>query len=183
MVCCVSRKKNNLEYPVNVARMIARETATTHFILAADIELYPSYNVISDFLNMVHSNGILKKTVYVLPIFEMEENVAFPRNKSELAMLHKNKTVIVFHQFFCSSCHKVPNFETWINQTEIGKYETQNMPISFYFLRMMRWQLTLYISDKLNIFHVSKRYGIWEPIFIGTNGWFPAQNYRTCCIL
>ena len=138
MVCCVSRKKNNLEYPVNVARMIARETATTHFILAADIELYPSYNVISDFLNMVHSNGILKKTVYVLPIFEMEENVAFPRNKSELAMLHKNKTVIVFHQFFCSSCHKVPSFETWINQTEIGKYETQNMPISFYFLRMMR---------------------------------------------
>ena len=29
-------------YPVNVGRNIARETATTHFILASDIELYPN---------------------------------------------------------------------------------------------------------------------------------------------
>ena len=144
MGCCVFRRKNNLEYPVNVARMIARETATTHFILAADIELYPSSNLISDFLHMVHSNGILKKTVYVLPIFEMAENVTFPRNKSELAMLHKNKMVIVFHQCFCSSCHKVPSFETWINQTEIGmefvfpKLCTKNpaKQISCFFLHM-----------------------------------------------
>ena len=37
------RIQNGLDYPVNVGRMIARETATTHFILAADVELYPRF--------------------------------------------------------------------------------------------------------------------------------------------
>ena len=35
------RVKNGLDYPVNVGRMISRETATTHYIFAADVELYP----------------------------------------------------------------------------------------------------------------------------------------------
>ena len=36
------RVKHRLDYPINVARNIARETAYTHFVFPADIELYPS---------------------------------------------------------------------------------------------------------------------------------------------
>ena len=38
------RIQYGLDYPVNVGRMIARETAKTHFILAADVELYPRFS-------------------------------------------------------------------------------------------------------------------------------------------
>ena len=36
------RSMNNLTYPVNVARNIARLSATSHFVFPSDIELYPS---------------------------------------------------------------------------------------------------------------------------------------------
>ena len=35
------RHRNNLDYPINVARNVARTTANTHFIFPSDIELYP----------------------------------------------------------------------------------------------------------------------------------------------
>ena len=36
------RSANGLTYPVNVGRNIARESATSHFVFASDVELYPS---------------------------------------------------------------------------------------------------------------------------------------------
>ena len=36
------RSTNNLTYPVNVGRNIARQSATSHFVFPSDIELYPS---------------------------------------------------------------------------------------------------------------------------------------------
>ena len=36
------RSMNNLTYPVNVGRNIARQSAISHFVFASDIELYPS---------------------------------------------------------------------------------------------------------------------------------------------
>jgi beta-1,4-glucuronyltransferase 1 len=46
-------KNNNLTYPVNVGRNAARDAALTHFILASDIELYPSPNLPEKFLKMI----------------------------------------------------------------------------------------------------------------------------------
>jgi len=39
------KKENNLTYPINVARNVAREMASTHFVFPSDIELYPSPNL------------------------------------------------------------------------------------------------------------------------------------------
>lgn len=50
------KTQKNLLYPVNVGRNIARETAQTHYILPSDIELYPSGNVITQFLSMISEN-------------------------------------------------------------------------------------------------------------------------------
>ena len=36
------RFTNGLTYPINVGRNIARESATSHFVFASDVELYPS---------------------------------------------------------------------------------------------------------------------------------------------
>lgn len=77
-----------LKFPINVGRNIARDGATTHFILSSDIELLPSQNIIPDFLNMIRQNSqYLRATtpgVFVLPPFEVEKNVLVPSNKKTL---------------------------------------------------------------------------------------------------
>ena len=39
------KKKLSLDYPVNVARNVARLTAATHFVFPSDIELYPRFRL------------------------------------------------------------------------------------------------------------------------------------------
>ena len=122
------RRGHSLDYPINVARMIARESATTHFVLAADIELYPSSNFIPKFLKMIEKQGFLENTVYVLPIFEIQDGEEFPENKTKLVTLYDQKKVIIFHEHFCPSCHMVPNFENWMNDLPVLQDELKGHP-------------------------------------------------------
>lgn len=43
----------NLTYPVNVLRNIARQNAPTYYVLASDAELYPSPNLVADFMQVL----------------------------------------------------------------------------------------------------------------------------------
>lgn len=47
---------NHLTYPINVARNLARDAASTHFVLSSDVELYPSENFVGEFFKMIRSN-------------------------------------------------------------------------------------------------------------------------------
>ena len=143
------KEKFNLDYPVNIARNVARAMAGTHFVFPSDIELYPSPNLILDFLAMIRRNdGQLKRSsprVFVNSIFEIAENHSLPNNKSHLVELLKSKVVIPFHQNLCPYCHNIPQATEW-QQAEI--------------------------KPGMNIFHVGKRvypHHHWEPIYIGTN--------------
>lgn len=70
------KMQNQLLYPVNVGRNIARESALTHFVLASDIELYPSTFLSERFLNMIArnkpplNNG--RRKIFTLNIFEVD---------------------------------------------------------------------------------------------------------------
>lgn len=46
------KAKQNLTYPVNVGRNVAREASVTHFVLPSDIELYPNPGLVTQFLRM-----------------------------------------------------------------------------------------------------------------------------------
>ncbi|XP_014251105.1 beta-1,4-glucuronyltransferase 1 [Cimex lectularius] len=144
------KAEKKLTYPINVGRNIAREMATTHYILASDIELYPSPGVIPDFLDMVkrHDPPLKHKKpkVFPLSIFELEANMSLPSDKTELVAMLKNGTAIPFHKRLCPGCHNVPHTKEWLkaNSTMGG----------------------------LRVFHIGKRTGYfihWEPIYIGTN--------------
>jgi hypothetical protein len=143
------KKAKKLPYPVNVARNVAREMATTHYILPSDIELYPNPNLIPDFLEMIRLNDTnLQRPspkVFVLSIFEVEANVtALPHDKRELLKMLGNKSAIPFHKYVCSDCHRIPRAKEW---------------------------MTTPFTPGLRIFHVGKRhkpYHHWEPIYIGT---------------
>lgn len=82
------RSHKKLLYPVNVGRNIARDTALTYYILASDIELYPSPGIIADFLEMVRRQDppLLhdKPKVFPLCLFEVESYAVPPTTKEEL---------------------------------------------------------------------------------------------------
>ncbi len=123
------RAYKRLDYPVNVGRMISRESITTHFVFVADVELYPSPGLIPKFLDMVQRNKIMEdnmttaknKTVYVTPIFEIRKGLSLPKNKTELLPLIKAKDVQPFHQAFCAECHTVPYYKQWLKAKVSGK--------------------------------------------------------------
>ncbi|XP_063989022.1 beta-1,4-glucuronyltransferase 1 isoform X2 [Diachasmimorpha longicaudata] len=142
--------EKNLLYPVNVGRNIARETAVTHYLLASDIELYPSPELPSKFLEMIRRRdqpALLTPNpkVFVLSIFEVDEKSLPPKNKTALQKMLKSGSAIPFHKKVCSACHNIPKSKEWQDAPE---------------------------TDGLHIFHAGKRTGTfvhWEPIFIGTN--------------
>lgn len=85
------RSQKKLNFPINVGRNIARDAATTHFILAADIELYPSADLVQDFLRMITRNRTSSSSlhqVYVLPPFESAANLTPPAKKEQLVSIY-----------------------------------------------------------------------------------------------
>lgn len=143
------KTQKKLLYPVNVGRNVARESAQTHFILPSDIELYPSLNLIPQFLQMIAENKgpLLRKNprLFVLSIFEVAANYKVPDDKHKLKEMLTNGTAVEFHKKVCHMCHNVPKSKEW---------QSSN------------------VTDGLHVFHIGKRTGSyvhWEPIFIGTH--------------
>lgn len=146
------RKANKMTYPINVLRNVARRRARTRFVLASDIELYPSANVIPRFLALVEErrrqNATLASVpqVFVLPIFEVQAKQQPPLTKRALVQMLHNKTAIFFHKWVCDQCQKFPKREEWIEYVPN--------------------------DDVLGVLTTTKRDRTkrsWEPIYIGTN--------------
>jgi len=151
------KARHKLTYPINVGRNVARQAATTHFVFASDIELYPSPGLIPKFLEMVRSQtnhhrnvtqGNLNPRVYVNTIFEMKKGQAMPENKTALLAMLASGDAVPFHVNVCPACHLVPKYQEW-----------KDMPV----------------KDNLDVSTVAKRRPpyisgkAWEPIYIGTN--------------
>ena len=147
------RERHSLPYPINVARNVARLQSRTKYLLASDIELYPSLNVVSMFkvlLEREESNQVplIKRQVphvYHLPIFEVETGLEPPQTKSELMDMFRTGDAIFFHRFVCDICQNFPDREQWLQIPGNGS---------------------------LNVFRVTKRTrsrSSWEPLYIGTN--------------
>lgn len=143
------KAQKSLLYPVNVGRNVARETVQTHFVLASDIELYPSSKIIPQFLEMIAENQgpLLSKKPKVFPVhlFEVSADQHVPETKTILKEMLSNGTAIPFHKKVCPGCHNVPKSKEW---------QTARETVGFH------------------VFHIGKRMGNfvhWEPIFIGTN--------------
>lgn len=94
----VYKAQKKLLYPVNVGRNVARESATTHYVLPSDIELYPSPGVIDGFMDMVRRQDPPlrrpKPMVFPLPIFELASHMKLPADKRELVSLPHDRNVV-----------------------------------------------------------------------------------------
>ena len=94
----VRRYKNSIvskySYPINVVRNVARLNVRTKYVMAIDIELYPSVGLVPQFMQLVErEKALLRKSphVYVLPPFELERGTIPPTNKIQLIKLFKSR--------------------------------------------------------------------------------------------
>uniref|UniRef100_A0A1B6CXQ4 N-acetyllactosaminide beta-1,3-N-acetylglucosaminyltransferase n=1 Tax=Clastoptera arizonana TaxID=38151 RepID=A0A1B6CXQ4_9HEMI len=152
------RNTEKLIYPVNVARNVARVSAETTYVLVSDIELIPSKNLVSRFLSMIQRleerSGsdfrlILKRFVYVLPVFEVENYIyKIPEIKSQLIDLYSQNRAVYFHRWVCLHCQRFPGLQRWIHR-KLHVLDNSVQP-----LLVVRREFP---------------YHRWEPIYIGTN--------------
>ncbi|KAF7284844.1 hypothetical protein GWI33_021487 [Rhynchophorus ferrugineus] len=134
-------------YPINVCRNAARKASLTKYVLVSDIQLMPSKDLASGFLDMLTTNQLINATkkVYVLPIFELAENEYIPDTKADLIDMIADNRSVYFHKFICKHCQNFPGLEQWIadsNTTNVKEFST---------------------IKRQDPHHR------WEPIFIGTN--------------
>lgn len=110
------RSSKNLSFPINVARNVARDAALTYFVFPSDIELYPSDNLVKDFLMMIANDDddiFHSHRVFPLPVYEVALGTENPHNKTQLLGMLKKKQASLFHQSFCARCHRVPEGRKW----------------------------------------------------------------------
>lgn len=151
------RSLESLTYPVNVARNAARINVRTTFILVSDVELFPSRNLVINFIKMVNElqkksgagiEACINKLVYVLPVFEVQNNEIIPDVKSKLLQLYSQSQAFYFHRWVCSHCQRFPGLQRWLLRKSSA------------------------LDDKIEPFFVVRRefpFHRWEPVFIGTN--------------
>lgn len=153
------RQQFNIQYPINVLRNVARQAAQTKHVLASDIELYPSINMVPMFIKYINEHDVkdefkVNKFVFTLPLFEVKSNVTPPKTKRELIEMINQNDAIFFHKWVCDECQNFPNRLDWI-QTDKFDVENYHAP-----------------DNELVIFEATQRdrsRRSWEPIFIGTN--------------
>ncbi|KAL5277290.1 hypothetical protein ACFFRR_002488 [Megaselia abdita] len=143
------KAQNNLLYPINFARNLARKQSQTHFIFANDVELFPSLNLVEEFFKMVVRNSSVltgkDPRVFAIAPFEIPSNRKIPDNKTQLLAMIQNNRAQPFHLKLCKSCHTIPKQKEWLNTNE---------------------------TTEMDLFSETKRTGpskYWEPFYIGTN--------------
>ncbi|XP_012261566.2 beta-1,4-glucuronyltransferase 1-like [Athalia rosae] len=115
------RKSRSLMYPINVARNVARTHARTSRVLVSDIELLPSENLASGFIEMVRGRPPRVGVVFVVPVFEIETNEKPPNTKHELLMAARAGLAGYFHRFVCAHCQKFPGLTRWMLRPDPGR--------------------------------------------------------------
>ncbi|CAB3252508.1 unnamed protein product [Arctia plantaginis] len=148
------RKVKFMMYPVNVGRNVARNASKTNYFLVSDIELIPSYGLAPKFLKMIRklmgdekrdAGCVFAKTVFVVPLFEVEKDVIIPHDKALLVQMVQKNLARYFHQKLCSHCQRFPGLQTWLARPARNVLEP------------------MLISKREYPYHR------WEPLYFGTN--------------
>ncbi|XP_045504634.1 beta-1,4-glucuronyltransferase 1-like [Colias croceus] len=117
------RRDHKMIYPINVGRNVARNASKTNYFIVSDIEMVPSDGLAPKFLRMVRKlmgdkkrdeGCIFAKTVFVVPLFEVERGEEIPHDKDTLVNMVTSNRAMYFHQKVCSHCQRFPGLQTWL---------------------------------------------------------------------
>lgn len=97
-------------YPQNHMRNLARKNCQTEYVFLADVDIVPSENMSAALDEFIVGSEGCDKCVYVVPTYEVDARVPFPRNKSELVRLAKKGLARPFHQKVFINSQYATNF-------------------------------------------------------------------------
>ncbi len=91
-----------LQFPLNLARNIARKSASSHWLFSIDIGFLPSPRLAPGFLTMIHSLDLLKEDprVFVVPSFLIKDGYPLPKDKTAFLSLYNANIITPFEQRF-----------------------------------------------------------------------------------
>jgi N-acetyllactosaminide beta-1,3-N-acetylglucosaminyltransferase len=84
-------------YPQNHLRNLARKNCLVEQVFLTDVDIIPSLNLadgLDNFIKTARCNGLC---AYVIPTYELDERVQFPKNKSDLVRLTGRGLARPFH--------------------------------------------------------------------------------------
>jgi beta-1,4-glucuronyltransferase 1 len=89
-------------YPQNFLRNVARKNCQTYFVFLTDVDIIVSANLnfaeqLDKFLRKAKCSNINNLCAYVIPTYELDERVRFPRNKTDLIRLANKGLARPFH--------------------------------------------------------------------------------------
>lgn len=102
--------KNKMLYPQNHLRNHARRNCKTEYIFLTDVDIIPSTGMAEVLDEFLRKSKCEKLCAYIIPVYEMSENVSFPQNKSEMIKLANNGLARPFHQKIYADGHFSTNY-------------------------------------------------------------------------
>ncbi|XP_075234246.1 beta-1,4-glucuronyltransferase 1 isoform X2 [Lycorma delicatula] len=121
-------------YPQNHLRNLARKNCQTNYVFLTDVDIIPSNNLADEL------NAFLKETkckghcAYVIPTFELDERVRFPRNKTDLIRLAGKGLARPFHQKVFIYNQFATNTSRWMKDSGPNELHVSHNVTNFEFL-------------------------------------------------
>lgn len=91
-------------YPQNFLRNVARKNCQTYYVFLTDVDIIPSMSSnfnfaeqLDKFLRKAKCSQSNNLCAYVIPTYELDERVRFPRNKTDLIRLANKGLARPFH--------------------------------------------------------------------------------------
>lgn len=113
----VVRWRQRNPYPQNHMRNLARKNCQTPFVFLTDIDIIPSAHLAEGLDTFLKSARCAGNCAYVIPTYELDDRVRFPRNKTDLIRLANKALAQPFH-------HKVFIYNQFA--TNFSRYEFIN---------------------------------------------------------
>ncbi|XP_013794341.2 beta-1,4-glucuronyltransferase 1-like [Limulus polyphemus] len=114
-------------YPNNLLRNVARKNALTEYVFTIDIDLLPSSHLHTNFLTFAKENRLFldshkdDKTVYVVHAFEVKKGTEVPAQKTSLIQLLELMEARPFSLELCWKCQKHTDYDAWEHEPQAPK--------------------------------------------------------------
>lgn len=139
--------EQKIAYPNNLLRNIGRRYAGSEFTLVTDIDMVPSAGLRNSFLRFWSDRPPAQKLVFVLPAYEVRDQVAdhlIPGTKEQLLVMVQRQEARPFYMEVCWKCQKVTRYAEWEHRQPQHRHH-------------------------LSIMHTVRWRDPWEPFYISRN--------------
>lgn len=114
---------HGIPYPHNVLRNAARNGVATEFVFLIDVDVLPSINLRSLFMDYAGRTGLLgnkhDNRVYVVPVFEIQDGFPVPMTKKALIDANADGMIRPFHNKTCWWCHAPEEHAKWLKLPDL----------------------------------------------------------------